>query len=169
MPEPTEASLPAPYQSQVKYGRRLVGGTDAVLGWTGSVFRLQLDTGELIFGVRPDQIIRVRCNQRATLSFHTATGTFQVYSAKAADNLLDVLRRFGGRYSTGLAASREAALSSPVNLWLDLLRATGVRVNDSTFVPPTVGKIVLVTLGITFGSVLLVCIIAFIVIAIQQL
>ncbi len=168
MPDPTAAGWPPPAQSAVKYGRMLVGGQDAVLAWTGAVFRLQLATGEVIFELRPDQLRRVRDDQRATLNFKTATGTYQVYSVEAAGRLMDATGTGILSAGAGMAASREAALTSPINAWLDLLRATGVRVRDNTFVPPPVGKTVAVTLGVTVGAIVLVCLIAFIVIFIRQ-
>ena len=149
------------------YGKMLVGGQDAVLQWTGAVFRLQLGTGAVIFELRPQQIVRVRDDQRATLNFSTGEQSYQVYFPEVAA----VLTSAAGLAFTpagGLDARRNSALTSPVNVWLNLLRAVGVKVVDRSFVPPSTNKIVLVTLGSVFGIVLLVSVIAFIVIFLQQ-
>jgi hypothetical protein len=161
-------SLPPALVSSVKYGRMLILGKDARLEWDGAVFRLQLDTGEVIFELRPDQIRRVRDDQRMTLNFKTKSGTHQVYFGGSAGTMMDATTMGAIIPGAGTDAIRQAALTSPANAWLDLLRELGIRVVDNTFVPPPMKKIVLVTLGVTFGAVFLVCLIAFIVIFIQQ-
>ena len=37
--------------------------------------------------------------------------------------------------------TRQRALNSPVNKWLDLFRALNVPVSDHTFIPPSIGKL----------------------------
>lgn len=150
-----------PLESAVKYGKRLIGGSDAVLAWTGEVFHLRLVSGEVIFELPPAQITRVRDDQRATLNFKTGSRTHQVYFPEVADQIIGAL----GDGTTigagrGVARSRTSALESPVNSWLELLRATGIRVLDNTYVPPSNKKIVLISLWVTGGCILLAVVIA---------
>jgi hypothetical protein len=166
----TASVIPEPFTQGVKYGRTLVGGKDAVLEWNGSTIRLSLSgSGEEIFDLRPEQISRVRDDQRMTLVFKTKAGP--VYHVAFAGLV-------GGNISAaidgaifpgmGAGAMREAALSSPVNVWLTLLGALGIRVRDNTFVPPSAAKTAIWAVSITVGAILLVCIVAFVVIFVTQ-
>ncbi|MDP9027432.1 MAG: hypothetical protein M3N46_07720 [Actinomycetota bacterium] len=167
MTDASSADRSAPLRSDVKLGQGLIGGENAFLEWNGATLRLELDAGQQVFELSPDQILRVRDDQRMTLNFATASGNFQVYFEGVAGPMIDSSITGAFFPGAGVDAARAAALNSPANPWLALFRSLGIRVVDRTFVPPPARKIALITLGIVFGAVLLVCVIAFLVIAIQ--
>jgi len=142
------SQLPPPFASLVHFGRMLVGGKPATLSWTGSTVRLNLrETGEQIFDLTPAQIKRVRDDQRMTLVFTAGRSTYHVAFP-------DVAPGFAAGASLGMInLVNNTALTSPVNAWLLLFRALGIRVGDNTLILPQGWKVAVWTMFI-FTAVL---------------
>ena len=138
-----EKILSTTIYDSVSYGKPLTGGRDATLEWSGEKVRLALEpSGEIIFEVEPDKIEKVSDSQRLSMTFFINGNTYSIYY-KSADFSVGTGVALTPAISSGAAVglTRQRALNSPVNKWLDLFRALNVPVNDHTFIPPSIGKL----------------------------